>query len=677
MAKLAKYLSTKAYGDCTGPFGFPMRTEDAYDAEQAIKNQPKEVRDSFKTTLMGRDGQPYVVEGYARRFVLAKAIEFNDGEHADVSIITTDSVDRDREVVLPRSLNFDQFRKNPVVPYSHDYSKPPVGRCQWVTMTTTAEGEGWKAKTRYTPRPVSHPEAAEWFPDTIWQFVREGDMRGKSIGFIPRNLRTPTSSEILARPDWKNAARLIDGATVLEYSPCTLQANPDALVQAVAKARHKGMVISDDTLSTIGLIIPHNTMEKTMPHHLPAVLAPISAEHHKAIHDMSDRVKEGDLSEGGREKMLHCTVDSHIGTEDMGAVKECLKGIKPFRMSLGRTAHFPATQARNCDVVKIDCDSPELKAIHAKLKSSLPHDSELPYRPHITLAYVKPGMGKDYDGMDDVSGLSVKCDSLTFSDHRGQHHTIPLQEDAAPDIQEKAMRESGNAANAVASPGGLVAGNAPEPRPLMPPCPKCMNSDEVKKIPDDIDDDDDRFKCDRCSTEFDRDEAGGDAAASESAEKAAKAMQLNHACVSRAMRLIGQGKVDHGTASAPNGGDRQEDDCLVVDTSKPAKSAARLKYPVISGGSVKAHLVANAEARATQGGLSSVAGAARKLMEAIQADEKSAESRAMVLKNLPKVISMDEYQKHERERQMADVGKIVDDKLESFLVLRTGYRRMV
>jgi hypothetical protein len=245
----------------TGPFGFPMPDKLAKAAEEALKRVPKDVRDRFKTTVTQADGKKQTVDGYARRTVETKAMDFVDGEHADVSVITSDSVDRDREVVVARGLDFSQFQKNPVVTFAHSYYCLPVGKCLWVKMEQLAGGgECWKAKTKYTARPGADllPEGSEWFPDIVWHYIREGELRGKSIGFIPMEYHDPTPDEVRANPNWADAKwGIIGEAMVLEYAVAPVQANPDALVESVAKMKAKGF--SSKTLTdALGLVIPED-----------------------------------------------------------------------------------------------------------------------------------------------------------------------------------------------------------------------------------------------------------------------------------------------------------------------------------------------------------------------------------------------------------------------------------
>ena len=59
---------------------------------------------------------------------LAKSLDIDEDERTITAVISTDIVDREREVLLPNGAEFEHFLKNPVVLWAHDYKQPPVGR---------------------------------------------------------------------------------------------------------------------------------------------------------------------------------------------------------------------------------------------------------------------------------------------------------------------------------------------------------------------------------------------------------------------------------------------------------------------------------------------------------------------------------------------------------------------
>lgn len=210
---MGKYASrAKAYGDAEGPFGFPMPSGVAREVERILKTLPADCRDLGLRRVSSR----------------AVTLEVSEGERTDVSLVTSDAVDRDREVIMPEGGDWSQFLKNPVVTFAHRYDELPVGRALWVKRQRDGAANGWLAKTRYTPRPQGW--RGQWFPDAVWHFVRSGDMPGKSIGFLPLEISAPGKDEIDARPEFSAVRTVIRRWLALEYAVAPVQSNPEALV---------------------------------------------------------------------------------------------------------------------------------------------------------------------------------------------------------------------------------------------------------------------------------------------------------------------------------------------------------------------------------------------------------------------------------------------------------------
>jgi len=68
---------------------------------------------------------------------------------------------------------------------------------------------------------------------------------GKSIGFVPLNVRPATSDEVARRPELRGVP-MIDRWAGVEYAVVPVPCNPEAEMQAVAKGMELGMI--DDAL---------------------------------------------------------------------------------------------------------------------------------------------------------------------------------------------------------------------------------------------------------------------------------------------------------------------------------------------------------------------------------------------------------------------------------------------
>jgi hypothetical protein len=180
---------------------------------------------------------PKTPEHAYRHLTTFKSLELQQGERADVSWISTESVDRTGEVVLAAGMDDSQFRDNPLVTLGHQYDLPPVGKSVWRQRTRDGRRglAGIRAKTHYPPAPPGWPEATSWVPDQVLGLVQAGLLQGKSIGFLPTKVHAPDRKEA-DRQGWGEGVHLvIDEWLLLEYACVSLPANQDALVLAVAK----------------------------------------------------------------------------------------------------------------------------------------------------------------------------------------------------------------------------------------------------------------------------------------------------------------------------------------------------------------------------------------------------------------------------------------------------------
>ena len=235
MAKLMK-------GWTDGPLGFPMRESVAQDTDALLKTLPHTP-----------DYQ------YRRRAVTADDAQTDETARTETSFITTECVDRDKEIVVARGVDLRQFQKNPVVPFAHTYDSLPVGRCLWLKRESRGKGEGILAKTQYAAPPADWQ--GDWFPSAVFALIQQGVLKGKSIGFLPLEARPPKEDEIKGRPDWAGARLIFPKSVLLEYSIAPVPANPDALVQAVGK----GLKIPQRMLDEMGIVLMGEGIQDAEP----------------------------------------------------------------------------------------------------------------------------------------------------------------------------------------------------------------------------------------------------------------------------------------------------------------------------------------------------------------------------------------------------------------------------
>lgn len=110
-------------------------------------------------------------------------------------------------------------------------------------------------------------------------------------------------------------------------------------------------------------------------------------------------VREEDLyvvgDEFGREKETHVTIlYGFVPDLDKSQVVQIIHNVKPFTLTLTGVDTFK-NEKEGFDVVKFSVESPELRRLNAEAQK-FPNQNDYPdYRPHMTIAYVKPGTFKE------------------------------------------------------------------------------------------------------------------------------------------------------------------------------------------------------------------------------------------------------------------------------------------
>lgn len=159
--------------------------------------------------------------------------------------ITTESIDRDGEVLIAQGMDSTEFEANPVVFYNHDYEQP-VGR-----ITDLRRGKGFiDATIEFAKRPEGFQ--GSYFPEFVESLVEQGIVKGISVGFVPKpgGVRKASNKD---REDYGDQVRQVYSKwKLLEVSVAPLPANGEALVNAV----RKGLVCRKGASDFLGVAVP-------------------------------------------------------------------------------------------------------------------------------------------------------------------------------------------------------------------------------------------------------------------------------------------------------------------------------------------------------------------------------------------------------------------------------------
>lgn len=168
---------------------------------------------------------------------------------ADIKfIISTGTIDREDDIIQVDGWELDQYKKNPVVLYGHDYGGLPVAQAVEVGV----EGDKLVATDRFTPQDVN-PHGY-----MVYQLVRGKFLRATSVGFRPR--------EWVYNDDHKGFD--FSRQELLEHSIVPVPANPEALVAAKAEGidlqpmiEWAEKILDDPASDRVALWLPRETVE--------------------------------------------------------------------------------------------------------------------------------------------------------------------------------------------------------------------------------------------------------------------------------------------------------------------------------------------------------------------------------------------------------------------------------
>jgi len=163
-----------------------------------------------------------------------------DGDHDPYKFtarITTDSLDRQDEVVIPQGGDLTEFLTCGAWFFNHDYAQPvgfPNKAKKIVRGDNFIECGGVFMKKPMDWDGVFPPDLAREF---VTQAYANGISPGVSIGFVPLESRRATKADV-AR--WGERVQVVHSKwKLLEVSIAPVQANQDAFVVTVGKAVNK------------------------------------------------------------------------------------------------------------------------------------------------------------------------------------------------------------------------------------------------------------------------------------------------------------------------------------------------------------------------------------------------------------------------------------------------------
>lgn len=138
-------------------------------------------------------------------------------------------------------------------------------------------------------------------------------------------------------------------------------------------------------------------------------------------------IPDEELGTDGREDDPHITIKYGV-KEDINLLHWAVGEQKPFTITLGKLHVFkPSESSGGQAPIVAEANAGDLNTLHVLVDAAVgTRKDDFDYKPHVTLAYVKPEFADKYEGSDLVQGISFPVRSVVLSGASGDRTGIPF-----------------------------------------------------------------------------------------------------------------------------------------------------------------------------------------------------------------------------------------------------------
>lgn len=154
---------------------------------------------------------------------------------------------------------------------------------------------------------------------------------------------------------------------------------------------------------------------------------PEGSEAAEALEAARQKIDEKDLAGKGTETGgNHITVRYGMKSADRKKLRAYLRQQSPFEVVLGATESFPPSEhSDGAAVIMAPVISPDLERMHREIAEQGEFkESDFEYRPHATVAYVKPEAAKKYIGMKETEGVRCLVTAVSITGRDGSAEEV-------------------------------------------------------------------------------------------------------------------------------------------------------------------------------------------------------------------------------------------------------------
>jgi hypothetical protein len=158
-------------------------------------------------------------------------------------ISSTETPDRDEDIIRVAGWNLENFKKNPVILFMHNNFMPPIAKAISVTKDLIAKQLVIDMKfptISELSSDVENPHQHALFADMIFNMAKNGYIGTGSVGFRSNLFQRRLDQDDM--PEWSRGIEFIE-QELLEFSITTVPANPEAVIMRSMKS--KGLATHD------------------------------------------------------------------------------------------------------------------------------------------------------------------------------------------------------------------------------------------------------------------------------------------------------------------------------------------------------------------------------------------------------------------------------------------------